>query len=317
MISVGIDIGGTNLALALVSDAGGILARGSRKTPTEGDVSLVADELSALLTDVLSSTEFSRADLSRAGVGCPGSIDRDRGEIYFAGNLRFQNAPLRDTLERTLSLPVSLENDANTAALAEALVGGAKGCRNMILLTLGTGVGGGVVLDGTILSGAFGTAGELGHTVIVEGGAPCTCGRRGCLEAYASAPALLRLTREEMTLDKNSVLWDMLKANGTLSGRAPFEAKRRGDRAGTRAVEAYIGYLACGVANFINIFGPEMVLIGGGISGEGDDLILPLREAVFPQLFPTGHPPRIERAALGNDAGLIGAALLGGERALR
>jgi glucokinase len=210
---------------------------------------------------------------------------------------------------------VYLENDANAAALAEAKAGAGKGCQNLVMITLGTGVGGGVVINGKLYSGFNYTGAELGHTVIEFNGKPCSCGRKGCFEAYCSATGLKNLTKEKLQETKDTVMWDMIKGNlENVSGRTAFDAAKQNDQAGLEVVDKYINYLACGITNMVNIFQPEVLCIGGGVCGEGDYLLIPLVKLVERDQYGFEHqtkPCQIKIAELGNDAGIIGAAVLG------
>jgi glucokinase len=210
---------------------------------------------------------------------------------------------------------VYLENDANAAALAEAKAGAGKGCSDLVMITLGTGVGGGVVIGGKLFSGFNYSGAELGHTVIEFGGKPCSCGRKGCFEAYCSATGLKNLTKEKLQETKDTVMWDMIKGNlENVSGRTAFDAAKQNDQAGLEVVDKYINYLACGITNMVNIFQPEVLCIGGGVCGEGDYLLIPLVKLVERDQYGFEHqnkPCQIKIAELGNDAGIIGAAVLG------
>lgn len=318
MIRLGVDLGGTGIKVGLVEN-GRILKKGSCPTGAADGAEAVIDRIAALCREVAGE---KLKTLSSAGIGTPGVLSADGGEVILAANLNFVHTPLAAELSRRLGFPVRAENDANCAALAESRFGAAAGCRNVVLVTLGTGVGGGVIVGGEILSGAHCSAGELGHMTLAMDGERCTCGRRGCLEAYASATALVRDTRRAMEAHPDSALWRAAGGSEGLpreellrrvNGRTAFLAAREGDAAASAVVSAYIHALAEGIANLVNLFRPEKVLLGGGISHEGDPLLLPLEEEVRALTFggSIGIPiPPIRRAALGNDAGIIGAALL-------
>ena len=234
--------------------------------------------------------------------------------IEYSNNLQWYNVPLAAKLEEGLGIRAYIENDANAAAYGEYLAGAGKGCSSLVAITLGTGVGGGVILDGKILTGFnFGGA-ELGHTVIEVDGRPCTCGRRGCFEAYSSATGLINLTKEAMEAHRDSKMWELCDGDANrANGRTAFDGMRAGDAAAKAVVDLYIKYLSVGIANMINIFQPQILCIGGGISKEGDTLIQPLTRLVNENNYV--HDPerqtKIMPAALFNDAGLIGAAMLG------
>ena len=228
--------------------------------------------------------------------------------MVYAGNLGWKNVPLCDELRQELGVPVRLSNDANCAALGEVVAGAAKGAKSAVLLTLGTGVGGGVVLNGKVYEGDVGPGTEMGHTTLILGGEPCTCGQRGCLEAYASATGLLRQRhRAELAHPETA-----MKRFDSADGSAPFICAAEGDETAKAVVEQYVTYVGAGIVNFVNIFAPEVVLIGGGVSNAGEALIGPLNDYVRENRFGGHRSPTcpVRRAALGGDAGIIGAAYL-------
>lgn len=306
---IGIDLGGTNVKGALVSEAGDILCEESRPTEVARGTAAVCDNIAAVITSLAAYAE----ELSGIGLGCPGTVDDEAGIVRLAANLGFVSFDLRGELLRRCGYTVRLGNDANVAALAEALVGAGRGCASLLVITLGTGVGGGVVLDGKMLTGFTGAASELGHMVIHAGGEPCTCGRRGCFEAYASATALIRETKRAMAAQPESLLHAVAAESGAVDGRTAFTAAERGDAAAQTVVERYLDDLACGTANLVNIFFPEVVAFSGGIANQGEALLAPLRERVraltFGAKYAAKHT-RIESCTLGYRAGVIGAALL-------
>ena len=322
MVKLGVDLGGTTIKAGLVEE-GQICVKATVPTGANEGPEAVLKRIAALCHQV-AGARFR--ELESIGVGSPGILSADGSNVIYAGNLGFHRVELARGLEQLLNLPVSAENDANCAALGESLFGAAAGCRNVVLLTLGTGVGGGVIVDGKILSGTHCSAAELGHMTIQMDGERCTCGRRGCLEAYTSATALIRDTRRAMERCPDSAMWHIAAENRPdtsnftqaeiltlVNGKTAFDAAREGDPAGTRVVSAYIHALAEGIANLINIFRPEKVLLGGGISHSGDELILPLEREVTSLVFGSREGvsiPPILRATLGNDAGIIGAAML-------
>ena len=220
---------------------------------------------------------------------------------------------MRAFLEERLHKPVCVENDANAAAYGELVAGAAKGKSSCVCITLGTGVGGGVIIDGKIMAGHNFAGAELGHTVIVVDGEPCTCGRRGCWEAYASATGLIRQTKRAMEAHRDSQMWALAGNLEQVNGRTAFDAMRKGDAAGEAVVDDYIRYIACGLVNMINIFQPEVLCVGGGICNEGETLMKPLREYIERERYSQYSDKQTEIcvAQLGNDAGIIGAAYLG------
>lgn len=319
---VGVDLGGTNIAAGLLDGAGmsgvgtsgvGTLRRkASVKTfPERGPEAVVAD-IAALCRQLLKEEGLPASALERIGIGSPGSVDRQTGTVVFASNLGFRHVPLRAMLQSHWpGVDVYLENDANAAALAEALAGGAKGRSSSVCVTLGTGVGGGIVLDGKLLTGFNGAAGEVGHHIVEAGGLPCTCGSRGCWEVYASASGLIRMTREAVEREPDSRLADIARKRATVDGRTAFDAAKEGDPAGKAVVDRYLLYVALGLVNLINILQPEVICIGGGVAHEGKSLLDALKPLVQERVFQSDQAgTELVLATLGNDAGIIGAALL-------
>ena len=311
MYRIGIDLGGTNIAVGVVDDNWQIVGRGKRKTALPRPAEEIVADMIAASRDAVAAAGLTLADIAGVGVGCPGTCNGDTGIVEYSNNLRFDHLPLKQMLEEGLGLPVMVDNDANVAALGEAVAGAAKGVSSCVCVTLGTGVGGGVIINGKIYSGMNFAGAELGHTVIVADGEECTCGRRGCWEAYASATALIRQTARGAEEHPESLMAKMA-AEGRISGRTAFDAMRAGDETGRRVVEQYIRYVGCGLVNMINIFQPEVLCIGGGICNEGETLLAPLRRMIEEERYSkySARQTRLCVATLGNDAGVIGAAAL-------
>ena len=309
MYYIGIDVGGTNLKAGLVREDGQILA--VERTPLAFEnPEQFARTLAQLGQSVLHQAGIPASDVVSAGIGIPGAVAG--GDILYTCNIPLRDVPLSRLFRQHLDVPVLLENDANCAAVGEWLCGAGRGTQQFIVVTLGTGVGGGLILNGKLYSGS-GMVGEVGHMVIQHGGAPCNCGRRGCWEAYASATGLIRMTREAMEAHPESLLHTVAAQSGCVEGRTAFDTAVQGDETALALCRDYVSYLAAGVTNLINILQPEAVAIGGGVAAAPDGLLLtPLREIVERECYPrhTGQIPRIVRAELGNDAGIIGAALL-------
>jgi glucokinase len=303
---IGIDLGGTNIAAGLVDDSFAIVKKESVKTPRGAEA--IASAMDGLARSLGLDGAVS------AGIGSPGAVDAAAGVVAYSNNLHFDNVPLASLLSGKLGLPVKIGNDANAAALGEFHAGAGRGPKveSMMMITLGTGIGGGIILDGKIYDGFNGMAGEVGHKVIVKDGEGCTCGRKGCWEAYASATALIRLTRAAIEAHPDSVMAEITREKGKVSGRTAFIAARQGDTAGEAVVGEYLSYVACGLANLINLFQPAVLCIGGGIANEGQPIIDRLLPLIGPELYGGGGNPKthICLARLGNDAGIIGAALL-------
>lgn len=317
MYYLGIDLGGTNIAAGVVDDSYQILATAKQKTQVPCEPESLCEQLATTALQALKNANLTLDDIPWVGIGTPGTVNRDNGVVEFSNNLFLSNYPLRELLEKRLNKKVIVENDANAAAYGEYKAGALKGAKNGLAITLGTGVGSGIIIDGKVYSGFNYAAGEMGHTVIVYNGRHCTCGRNGCWETYASATGLINMTKEAMqeVSDHTRPIWTL--ANGSLenvTGRTAFDAMRAGDPTGKQVVDQYIGYLACGLANCINTLQPDILCIGGGICNEGETLLKPLRELVAKEVYTTRYTAKntvICRAQLGNDAGIIGAALLG------
>lgn len=308
---IGIDLGGTNIAAGIVSKDGTLIAKKSIPARAERkDVEIIRD-MAHLAMDLVAEEKMSMDDVISIGIGSPGSVNKDTGELIYANNLNFNHTPMRKEMNKYIDKPIYIDNDANCAAWAEATAGAAKNVQNSVAVTLGTGVGGGIVIRGELYSGFNFVGGELGHMVIQAGGNLCTCGRKGCWEAYASATALIRMTKEAAEENQDSLLWECCRQEGKFSGRTAFEAARKGDKVAQQVVDRYIFYVACGLANIINIFQPEMIVVGGGIANEGEALLEPVRKMVAKESYTKDiAQTKIVKAMLGNDAGIIGAALL-------
>jgi glucokinase len=316
MYYLGIDLGGTNIAAGIVDENYKIIKKDKTPTKAHRPIGDIMDDMAALCERLVNDCNLTFDDIEYAGIASPGSIDPENQVVHYANNLPMTEFAIGDELKARIPLKrVYLENDANAAALAEAKAGAGKGCQNLVMITLGTGVGGGVVINGKLYSGFNYTGAELGHTVIEFNGKPCSCGRKGCFEAYCSATGLKNLTKEKLQETKDTVMWDMIKGNlENVSGRTAFDAAKQNDQAGLEVVDKYINYLACGITNMVNIFQPEVLCIGGGVCGEGDYLLIPLVKLVERDQYGFEHqtkPCQIKIAELGNDAGIIGAAVLG------
>lgn len=317
MYYLGIDLGGTNIAVGIVNEACEIVAKATSSTATD-NAEQIADAMAATARQALEKAGATLADVPWIGLGSPGTVNKATGIIEYANNLPFLNTPMRDMLsERLDGKPVYMENDANAAAFGEYMAGALKGAQDAIAITLGTGVGGGVIIEGKIYSGSNFAGAELGHMVIVADGWPCTCGRLGCWESYASATGLIKATKIHMEkAPKDSALWTIVGGDiNKVNGRTAFDAMRQGDPVGKEIVDEYVKYLSVGLINIINIFQPDILCVGGGVGNEGENLLAPVRKIVEKEQY--GHNPdaatKICKALLGNDAGIIGAAMLGKE----
>lgn len=313
MYHLGIDLGGTNIAVGVVDESFKIVGRGKMKTNCPRPADEICDDMATAVKLAIEDAGLTMDDIDTIGIGAPGSINPYTGMIAVSNNLQFENVPMGKMLSDRLGRAVYIENDASAAAYGEFLAGAGRGTKDMVAITLGTGVGGGVIIDGKLFSGANLAGGELGHTVIVVDGAQCTCGRKGCWEAYASATGLINLTKAAMEKAPESKMWEM--CNGDISnvnGRTAYDGMRAGDSAATEVVHSYENYVACGITNMINIFQPEVLCIGGGISKEGDTLLKPIVKKVETERFTKNveKQTEVKIAELGNDAGIIGAAYI-------
>jgi len=309
---IGVDLGGTNIAVGLVDvESHSIVHKNSTKTRAPRPCEEISRDILSQVKELCSLAGISVSDLLWIGASAPGIVKG--GVVVSAVNLGWHNEPFADILSDMSGVPTYLSNDANAAAYAEALWGSGVGCESLIAFTLGTGVGGGIVFGGKIWEGTNGFAAELGHMVVEKTGRMCGCGKRGCIEAYASATALTKLTREAMQNHPESSMWQ--RAFGDLNrvnGRTAFAAAEDGDIAAKAVVNDFIVHLAMAVSNVINIFQPDVVCIGGGISREGEKLLAPLRKLVYETSFGIdGARTKIVAATFKNDAGIIGAAVLG------
>ncbi len=309
MYRIGIDLGGTKIAAGVVDESRCITAQVSIPTDAHRTAEQVVSDICRSAELAMEQSNITAAQCASVGIGAPGTCDSERGVVVRAYNLGWFDVPVCSMVTARLGLPCRLSNDANCAALAEAVAGAAIGCRNMVLISLGTGLGSGIISNGRLLEGAGGVGAEAGHSLLVLDGEPCSCGRRGCWEAYASATALIRQGRRAAQSHPCSALCAFGDA---LTAKDIFDTAERGDAAAQAVLEKYYLYVAAGITDLVNVLGPELVLLGGGISRQGERLLAPVREYVAAHCF-GGHdrtPPDIRAAKLGNEAGIIGAAAL-------
>lgn len=313
MYTIGIDLGGTNIVASVVDDKYNIVATSKTPTAMPRTPEEIFDDIAKVSVQAVEKAGITMDNIDSIGMGTPGTVNAD-GVIEYANNLNFDHVPAKNMLiERLGDKPIFIENDANCAALGEAYAGCGNGAKDFVAITLGTGVGSGIIVDGKIVSGVNHAGGECGHMVIIYDGEECTCGRKGCWEAYASATALIRQTQKAMEEYPESVMHELAKEEGKVSGRTAFDAMRRGDIAGIKVVDRYIKYISCGIINIVNALQPEIICIGGGICNEGETLLRPLRRYVEAERYSvySKFQTKIMKAQLGNDAGIIGAAILG------
>ncbi len=313
--AIGVDLGGTSIKAGLVDKQNQIVDKLSCETNLPRPEREIEERIAALCEDLCRHAGVSLSEeVVSIGIGTPGSVNAETGIVDFNENFNYRNWRLAAAMEKLMRRSIHIENDANAAAYGEYIAGAARGAKCAVVITLGTGIGSGIIIDGKIFSGFNSAGAELGHTVIVKGGRPCMCGRRGCWEQYASARALTEDTRAALRGAPDNIMWRY--AGGDLSradAKTAFDAMRAGDALGTRLVRDYVEYVACGVTNVINIFQPEIICIGGGVSKEGEPLLERICEIVDQEDYARDGMKRtqIVIAELRNDAGIIGAAGLG------
>ncbi len=318
MYRIGIDLGGTNIAAGIVNSDFEIVAKTSVPTVVTEGADKVALDIANLCKKITAEKGISMDEIESIGIASPGIANSESGAVEYANNLPFLKFPICPLVSSLTGVKsVHVENDANAAAWGEAIAGAAKGTANSIMITLGTGVGGGIIIDHKVYSGFNFAGAELGHIVIEHNGKKCSCGRKGCWEAYSSATGLINMTKEKLaeceSAGIHTLMNDIVKEHGKVSGRTAFMAADKGDKAAKEVVDKYIAYLATGLTNIVNIFQPEVVSIGGGISNEGQKLIDMLDPMVKSETYGRGvvKSTELRIAKLGNDAGIVGAATLG------
>ncbi|MGC6173387.1 ROK family protein [Lacrimispora sp. 38-1] len=311
---IGIDLGGTNIAAGLVGEDGTLFTRLSVPTRSGRSAMEIVQDMADLAKKAAEEGNVSWEEIEAVGLGVPGTANKETGMVEYANNLGFYDEPVVSMMEKVLpGKKIRFDNDANAAAWGEYTAGSGKGTNSMLAVTLGTGVGGGIILDGKLYEGINFAAGEFGHFTIERNGIPCNCGRKGCFEAYASATALISQTKAAMLENPQSVLWELCGGEiDHVEGKTLFDGVRRQDETALFVFDRYIEYLAAGLLDLINIFQPELICIGGGISKAGDLLLDPLKRIIDQEDYArtSKRRTRIAAARLDNAAGLIGAALL-------
>lgn len=312
---LGIDIGGTNIAVGVVDENFNIISKVTCKTQKSNSEEELCNAIIEVSNQAMRDVNVSIDEIPFIGIGCPGTVNVEDGIIEYSSNMFIKNWNISEVLAAKMSKPVLIENDANAAAIGEYIAGAARGYKNAIVITIGTGIGSGIIIDGKLYSGSNFAGAEIGHMVIDFNGRECNCSRKGCWETYSSATGLAKTTKEYML--KNSadqtIMWSLVEGDiEKVGGRTAFQAMRLGDRVGKKVVDEYINYFGCGLTNVINIFQPDVVCIGGGVSHEGDALIEPLKKYIKRERYSkySLNQTEICAAQLGNDAGIIGAAVL-------
>lgn len=312
MFYLGIDVGGMSIKGAVVDNEGTILTKETIPTKPERDYKEIIGDIASLCKKLIENFGISEGELSGIGIGIPGTIDPIKGTIVYANNINFKNVPIVKELSKYFSCPIFIGNDANVAALGELRFGSGKGYSDLILITLGTGIGTGIIVDNKIILGRGGAGGEGGHIGFKYNGILCSCGKKGCWEAYASASALIKMTQEAIDKDTQGLMAKVAKKDGKVSGKTAFIAAKEGDRKAILIVNKYIRFVSEGIISLVNIFRPDLVLIGGGISNEGDYLMSRIQRRVNRYSYGGKINPSmsIKKASLMNDAGILGAAAL-------
>ncbi len=313
MVYIGIDLGGMSIKAGIVDKQGKILIKDKVPTKADRHYSEIILDMATLIKKLLNDSHITIDDVLGIGIGSPGTPDSKSGVLVFSNNLHFYNVPIREELKRYYDVPIYLENDANVAALAESEFGASKNVENSVMITLGTGIGGGIIINNRIYGGFNSAASELGHMIIVHDGILCSCGQKGCFEKYASASALISQTIEGAKKNPTSLINEIVNHDySKINAKTVFNAKEAGDETAKNIITTFIGYLSSGIINIVDILFPEYIVIGGGLGNEGENLIAPLRKIVSETAY-SSHGLRettILPAKMGNDAGIIGAAML-------
>ncbi len=308
MYRAGIDLGGTNIAAGIINDKNELISYFTTPTLPARGAEAVAADMAMAVEKALEKAGLSKEDLVQVGIGAPGTCDVKGGVVYRSYSMNWTDVPICAMVGKYFGVPVKVDNDANCAALGEAKAGAGKGCENVVLITIGTGIGSGIIINGKIYSGLKGAGAEMGHMTLKMDGGECLCGRRGCFDYYAAATALIRQAKEAAAKHPES----SLNSLEVIDGKAVFDAADAGDRTAAEVIDTYISYLSEGVCDVVNALAPEKVIIGGGISRQGERLLAPVREYVRTHAFDKRPEaiPGIVCATLGNEAGIVGAALL-------
>lgn len=308
-MKIGVDLGGTTMTAGVVNEKNEIIGKLEAKTLSDEGADKVIERMTELIIRVMKESDIST--ISHIGLGCPGMLDRINGRVTYSNNLRWKNVDISKRIQNHFNVPVYLENDGNCAALGEYIKGSGEHSDSMVMITLGTGIGGGIIIGNRLFRGKNGNANILGHILMVSDGELCTCGRYGCWEAYASVTALIKMAGKKASECRDSKLYHIKESEGELNGENIFTAIRSGDKAAAEVFHQYVKNVSEGIIDIINIFDPQTIVIGGGISKQGELILAPVRELVGKNIYcGSGAMPRIRTSSLGNDAGIIGASCL-------
>lgn len=312
MLRIGLDIGGTGIQIGVVDEEGRILEKGAIATRTDLPFEEQIAQMAACATETLRRSGHTMDEVQSIGAGVPGVADNRAGRVVFCANMNWNDVPFREEFQKHIDKPVFIDNDATVAGLAESVAGVSANTSSSVFITLGTGVGGGIVIGGKVWSGAHGVGSEIGHITFELDGEPCTCGNYGCLERYCSATAIIRMAREQVLRHPTSLIMKMADNDpDRINAKIVFDAAREGDETAVKLFRRYVRYLSLGIVTVINFFDPEVIALGGGVSKAGDFLLDAIREEVPRHILYKNLPyARIELARLGSDAGIIGAAML-------
>lgn len=308
MYTIGVDLGGTNIAVGLVDEKHQIVARLATPTNADRPYDEIVKDIALTVQKLIEDNNISMDEIKYIGLGAPGILDNEKGTITDNSNIHWENYPIKERLQNYIDKPIFLGNDANVATWAEYINGCGKNTENFIMLTLGTGVGGGIIINGKLITGSHSIGAEVGHFIFKAGGNKCGCGNQGCIEAYCSATALIKMALKDLDEHTDSVI----AKEERVSARTVIEAAKAGDEYGVQLFEEYTDNLAQVLASIINFLDPDIIALGGGVANAGEFLLAPVRKkminyTVFPSLVQT----QILKAEMGNDAGIIGAASLG------
>lgn len=312
MYYIGIDLGGTNIAVGIVNEEGRIIAKAETPTLASRPYPELVRDMAGCARKAMEEAGLTDDDIHSIGIGIPGVANKE-GVVIFCTNLGWRNVPIRAEIQQYINKPVFIDNDATVAGWAEYQAGVSRGTNSSVFLTLGTGLGSGIVINGKIWAGTHGAGGELGHLVIEVDGVPCTCGKRGCAERYCSATAIIRMAREACADAPNCAIMRAVDGNmDKINAKVVFDAAKEGDSVAMQVFNRFIKYLTIAINNVISFLDPDMIILGGGVSRAGDFLLDAVKAALPDYIFyPTLGAPELRIASLGNEAGIIGAALLG------
>ena len=313
MVYAGIDVGGTGIQVGVVDEAGHIIAKSSMVTEVGAPYQEQIAGMARCVQEAMDKAGLPMSELKSVGAGVPGLADQKTGMVAYCPNIHWTDVPFREEFQKHIDKPVFIDNDATVAGLAESVAGVSAGSDSSVFLTLGTGVGGGIVINGKVWNGAHGVGSEIGHMILEADGEPCNCGNNGCLERYCSATAIIRMAREQMDNHPDSLILSMAEGDkAKINAKIVFDAAREGDPTAVKVFRRYIRYLGQAIASIVNFLDPEVVVLGGGVSKAGAFLLDAVRQEVPKYvLYKTMPIARIELARLGPDAGIIGAAMLG------